>query len=187
MAAAKKADQPGALTAVETAERLFVSEKTVRNWMNKNGLPSIESAKGRVLEWRSTLAWFVAYKAEEFGNGGNAAPPGGNTEPEETYEEALSRKTRAEADLKELQLAKARGEVATIADVERVLTASNIAVQTQMLAMPTRLATQLLGQEDHRRVVSIITSEVRQVLTNLASGDDIREASGLEAGSEDDD
>ena len=184
----EKAKQSELLTVVETAERLFVTERTVRNWLKGNDLPSSESGKGRMLEWRTTLAWYVGYKAEELGNDGNGSAPDGNVSapdgnvgPEETYEAALSRKTRAEADLKELQLAKARGEVASISDVERVLTSSNIAIQTQMLAVPSRLATQLLGQDDHARVVTILTSEIRQVLSNLASAGDVREASGLES------
>ena len=175
----EKAKQPELLTVVETAERLFVTERTVRNWLKGNDLPSSESGKGRMLEWRTTLAWYVGYKAEELGNDGNGSAPDGNVEPEETYEAALSRKTRAEADLKELQLAKARGEVASISDVERILASSNLSIQTQMLAVPSRLASQLLGLEDHGRAVAILESEMRQVLTNLAGIDAIREASGI--------
>ena len=176
----EKAKQPEMLTVVETAERLFVTERTVRNWLKGNGLQSSDSARGRLLDWRMTLAWYVLFRREELGSGGNGDSSSEAEDHEETYEAALSRKTRAEADLKELQLAKARGEVASIADVERVLAASNLSVQTQVLAVPSRLASQMLGLEDHGRAVAILESEMRQILSNLATIDAVHEANSMQ-------
>jgi excisionase family DNA binding protein len=169
------------LTAVEVAKLLDVTEKTVRNWMNDNGLPSKKVGRGRTVEWREALKWFVAYSGGNDGNGVRNPVPEAEPEPAESYDVALARKTRAEADLKELQLAKERGQVAAIGDVERVLAASCRATQTQILAIPSRLATRLLGIEDHGTAVRILEAELRQVLTNLATIDAVREAAGVSA------
>ena len=171
------------MTAVDFATLLGVSEKTVRNWMNKNGLPFTELPKGRVIESVAALEWWHAYRASLDGNDGNSASPQGIVVAE-SYEDALARKTRADADLQELRLAKARGEVAAVADVERALSSANMAAQTQILAVPSRLATRLLGLEDHGTVVRILESEMRQLLTNLADFDALRDSVGLEVDGE---
>lgn len=176
-----------ALTVVQVAELLGVTDKSVRNWMNKNGLQFVEAAKGRVLDWHTTLKWFVAYRIAELGNDGNGSKNSASfpvDDVSESYEDALARKTRAEANLKELQLAKERGQVASVADVERAISVATKATQTQVLAVPSRLATRLLGIEDRGRMTTILEGEMRQLLTNLATIDAVREASG--ASTEDD-
>jgi phage terminase Nu1 subunit (DNA packaging protein) len=168
-----------ALSAVELAELFDVSEKTIRNWMNSNGLPFTAAGRGRVVAWPDALKWFVEYRIAEAGSVGKFSKNQASTDKPvatESYEDALGRKTRAEADLKELQLARERGQVAAIADVEKVLSASTLATQTQILAVPSRLSTQMLGIEDQSRAVAILTAEMRQLLSNLATIDAIRES-----------
>ena len=163
------------LSAVDVADLLGVTEKTVRNWMNKGGLPSIESGRGRVISWPAALKWYVNYRISESGNDGKATvksePEAPAVVPLETYEQALARKTRAEADLKELQLGKERGQVAAIADVELALSRSNKETQTRILAVPSRLATQLVGIDERAEVFAILQRECNQLLSSLANFD----------------
>ena len=144
----------------------------MRNWINDNGLPASNDPRGRTLDWPVTLKWYVSYQiAKIAGTGGNQRPGNGLDGPQETLDEAMLRKVCAEADLKELQLARERGQVAAIADVERVLTSANKSIQTRILAMPAALAPQLMGIEDRARINAILTRNCREVLTNLASVD----------------
>lgn len=178
-----------ALSAVEVGNLLGVSDKTVRNWMNKSNLPFSDAGRARTIEWTKAFRWYLDTQVNSDGNGGNKTPDKVLVlvpEDSETYEEALARKTRAEANLKELQLAKERGQVASVSDVERVLAASTKATQTQILALPSRLAPRMLGIEDHGRAVAIIQAEAHQLLSNLATIDAIREASGLIEAEDDD-
>ncbi len=115
-------------------------------------------------------------KRPKGGKSGNRPAENPPEEPEETLDEAILRKTKAEADLKELQLARERGEVAAIGDVERVLTGANKSIQTRVLAMPASLATQLLGIDDRTRIFNVLDRSCRDLLTNLASIDAVREA-----------
>ena len=142
----------------------------VRNYIKDNGLPCTGDGRGRRFVWADVREWFVKYRIELAGSRGNL----GSQIPvvsEETLEEAILRRTKAEADLKELQLAKERGQVASIADVEKAIAASTIVAQTQILAVPSRLASRLLGMDDYKRVVAILEGEMRQLLSNLATID----------------
>lgn len=166
-----------AMTVADVAELLGVTDRQVRNWIKDKGLPAKADPRGRLLDWPETLRWYVAYRMEESrGSGGNSAPGNGGTEPPETYDQALARRTRAEADLKELQLATERAQVVAIADVERVMGAANKSIQTLALALPATLTPQLLGLGDRAKVYAVLDRGVRAMLGNLASVDAVRAA-----------
>jgi hypothetical protein len=143
--------------------------------MNKGGLPSQDAGRGRVLNWHEALKWYVNYRIAESGNSGNepvkSSDPDAPEVPPETYDAALARKTRAEADLKELQLAKERSQVASIVDIERALSSSHKASQTRILALPSTLAVQLVGLDDRAEVFGILQRECNQLLSDLANID----------------
>jgi excisionase family DNA binding protein len=165
------------LTVVDVAELLGVSDRGVRKWIKEKGLPANGDGRGFTLDWPTTLQWYVAYRiAENSGTGGTQAPGTGGTEPEENYDQALARRTRAEADLKELQLARERGEVAAIADVERVMAGANKSIQTLILSLPSSLTPQLIGMDDRNKIYAIIDRAARGTLGNLASVDAVRQA-----------
>lgn len=163
-------------TVAEFAAILGVTDRHVRNWIKDNGLQTLDLPGVTKLDARLAVAWFVKKALAESGNSGNRGPNGASEEPEETYDAALARKTRAEADLKELQLARERGEVASIADVERVLEGANKSIQTRILAMPAGLATQLLGLVDRNRIFNVLDRSCRELLTNLVGIEAVREA-----------
>ena len=175
MAKSEKPKSYSALSVADVAELLSVTDRQVRNWINDNGLPASADPRGRTLDWPVTLKWYVAYQIEKnSGTGGNrkaATGQSGADEPEENFDQAILRKTKAEADLKELQLARERGQVAAIADVEKVLTSANKSIQTRILVMPSALAPQLLGIEDRARIDAILMRNCREVLSNLATVD----------------
>lgn len=165
------------MTVSDVAFLLKLTDRQVRNLITDKGLPAKNDSRGYVLDWHAVLDWWVGYKtAQKGGNVGNRKAENDPEKPEETYEQALARKTRAEADLKELQLSRERGEVAAIQDVERVLTGANKSIQTRILAMPASLATQLLGIDDRNRIFNVLDRSCRDLLTNLAGINAVRDA-----------
>jgi excisionase family DNA binding protein len=178
------------LTVAEVAELLGVTDRWVRNWIKDKGLPVKGPAGSRTLDWPVTLKWYVAYQVEQNGGSGGTRKPGtdpnGPEVPLEDYEQALARKTRAEADLKELQLARERGEAASIADVEKALTSANAATKKLIQALPSVLSTQLLGVDDRSRIYAILERETNVLLGNLATVESVFEA-GAHKGQQDDD
>ena len=171
----EKPENFDAMSAAEVADLLGVTDKTVRNWMNTGGLPFHDSGRMRLLNWHEALKWYVNYRITDSGNGGNEPVKSGDDPapvvPPENYEAALARKTRAEADLKELELSTRRGQVAAIGDVELALSRSNKETQTRILALPSRLAPQLVGRDEQTEVFGIIQLECNQILSSLANVD----------------
>jgi phage terminase Nu1 subunit (DNA packaging protein) len=160
------------LTVAETAARLLVSDRQVRNWIKDHNLPTGGTPSARTLDWTMMLPWYVSYTiSQRAGNGGNL--PLGNEA--ESYQDALARKTRAEADLKELELARSRAEVASIADLERVLVHANKTIQTQILGLPSMLAPDLLSIDDQTQIYNSIDRACRDLLSNLASSETLRD------------
>lgn len=167
------------LTVSDVAELLSLTDRQVRNLIKDKGLPARSDTRGFTLDWPTALEWYVGYRsAQKPGNGGNRRPGNGSDgseAPEETLDEAILRKTKAEADLKELQLAREQGQVVAIADIERVLANANRSIQTQILALPAGLAPQLIGMDDRQQIYNLIDRSCRSLLTNLAGIDAIRE------------
>jgi phage terminase Nu1 subunit (DNA packaging protein) len=163
-----------ALTVMDVSALLFVTDRAIRKWIKMRGLPAKEDGRGYVLDWRAVLAWYVKDQAEECGTGGTAKTD--PAEPEEDYKDALARKTRAEADLMELKLARERGQVAAITDVEKVLAHANTSIRTLIQAWPAQMAPQLIGLDDRAAAFAILRRECDQLLTNMATIDAILEA-----------
>ena len=177
-----------AMTVSEVAQLLSLTPRQVRNLIEDKGLPANRDPRGFALDWPTTLEWYVLYRWEQKrGNRGNLRAENGSDgeeEPDETLDEAVLRKTKAEADLKELQLARERGEVAAIADVERVLVGANKSIQTRILALPSSLAPQLIGIDDRKRINTILERYCNDVLSNMAGIDAVREARTAQPDSE---
>jgi len=172
------ADEIKTLELEGIASLLGVSERMVRNYIKDNELPCIGTGRSRRFVWADVLEWHAQYRIRLAGSRGSPT----SSAEQETLDQAMLRKTVAEADLKELQLARERGQVASIADVEKVLAASVLATQTQILAIPSRLATRMLGITEHAQAVSVLDAEMRQLLTNLATIDAVKEAAACGGG-----
>lgn len=168
------------LSVSDVAELLKLTDRQVRNLIQDKGLPAKSDPRGYILDWYAVLDWYVTYRSgQKPGNGGNRRPgndPEDAEMPAETLDEAILRKTRAEADLKELQLAREQGQVVAVADLERVLSNSNRSIQTQVLALPAGLAPQLIGMEDRQKIHNLLDRECRALLSNLATIDAVRAA-----------
>jgi len=178
-----KDENPRTLTVVEMASLLGVTDRQVRNWIKDKGLPAQKMPGVQRLNGRAVIAWYVNFRVQENGNTGNGKPTTPGIEPLEDYDQALSRRTRAEADLKELQLARERGEVAAIADVEKVMSGANKSIETLILALPSSLTPQLIGMADRNKIYTVIDRAVRSTLGNLANIDAVRHPAAV---SEDD-
>jgi len=160
------------MSVPDVAELLSVTEKTVRNWMNKGGLPSHDSGRGRVLNWHEALRWYVNYRLTEGGNSGNQPVKNGpetEIKPRETLEQAIQRKTIIEADRIELKLAQERGQVVAVTDVEKSVAAVATALKQAILGMPAKLVTRLYGVRDKNAIRAILDSEARDLCIKLAT------------------
>lgn len=88
---------------------------------------------------------------------------------------ARTKKVEAEAVMAELELAKARGEVALISEFETAQAHADGILRTGMLNLPQRAVQQLLGETDEARFKSVLRAEI--VLALNAAAEAIADAS----------
>lgn len=75
---------------------------------------------------------------------------------------------RVKALKSKLELQQARGEVISIAKNEELLKQIAVTVKQSILAIPDRLAPQLVGESDVRKIRTVLGRELREALSSLA-------------------
>jgi phage terminase Nu1 subunit (DNA packaging protein) len=145
-----------ALDTDDVASLLGVSDRQVRNYVKDKGLPC-----------KDVLEWYILFRLEKSGSRGNPEPDPA-TDQTESMEAALCRKTVAEADLKELELATKRGQVVAVADVHRTMANLSKAMQTKILSMPTKLSARLVGLKEREQIRHVLDREARQLCHDLS-------------------
>lgn len=179
MATPKKVEKDELLTIEGVAKLLFVTDRTIRNWLSEKDMPSISDKGGRRFRWFDVLPWYVAMRAEESGNGRKSGPA--QTEPDEgdggqggydikiKLDKANYRRAIADADLKELELAERRGQVIAVADATRSLQEAAKTLQVEILAWPTVMVGRIFGVRDRTQLLGLLTSSARELCTRLAT------------------
>jgi hypothetical protein len=161
------------------AALLDKTPKMIRNYMNLKGMPNHGDGRNRYFIWRDVLAWWVDYQwslETGTGNQGNeeaemeTAEPGSEPQKPEDIRSATLRKTKAEADLKQLALSRLRGEVITIMDAKVRVDRTFGNLRTQLLGMGPKLATRLAGVKDLNTIEATIKEEMEVLCRDLSSG-----------------
>lgn len=112
------------------------------------------------------------------------AMSGGDAGAELTRERV--RKTRAEATLAELQLAKASAEVAPLSEIARAWERTTAQIRARMMQIPQRAVVQLISEPDETRIKDVLANEIKLALTD-ASNPEITETDLDEDHAENDD
>lgn len=135
---------------------------TVDTWVRR-GCPFVQRG-GRGKEWQFNTAavseWLRDQAREEVG---------GTVFADES--ELKRRKLAAETSLAELELAKAKGAVAPLEEVEREVANAFATVKANMRNIPGRVVTLLIGETEERRFKTVLLAEIDQALEALADAD----------------
>lgn len=159
------------LNRTALAEHMGVSLVTIDNW-RKEGMPVVQRGS-RGVEWVFDLAEVIKWYADW-----KAAAAAGDTPT--ALEEIERRTAAAKMQMAELELAKKRGEVATIRDFERVQAAMNAEIRTNVMNVPGRVVLQLLGETDETKFKTVLRAELTLALQAAAEAE-------LDLGDEDED
>lgn len=146
----------------ELAEFFGVTPPTVDGWV-RAGCPVVKQGQrgvAAVFNTADVAAW-LRQKAREEGSGTSLADES----------ELKRRKLAAEAEKAELDLAKAKGEVASIEDFERAQNAMMAAIRANMRNVPGRAVLQLLGCTDESEFKSKLMDEIDLALVTAAEAD----------------
>nr|DAV41215.1 MAG TPA: DNA packaging protein [Caudoviricetes sp.] len=102
------------------------------------------------------------------------------------YASEKSRLTRAQADLAEIEVARARGDVVGADQLTRNLTNLFAEIRTNLRNVPGRVSSSLLGLTDERKLKTLLLAEIDQALTALSELDlDIQASEDAEAAGND--
>jgi excisionase family DNA binding protein len=155
-----------ALELDDVAELLGVSSRMIRNYIKDNDLPCSGDGRGRRFAWAEVREWYVQYRIDLAGSRGSLGVSVPSRDGE-TYDEAVLRKVKKEADLLEIKLARERGQVVAIADAKAAMARVSSALRTSILSMPAKLTGHLYGVKDRKRIQEILQREADALCRRL--------------------
>lgn len=136
-------------TQSEAASFFGVTRQTVLDWMNE-GLPHKKRARNQVeIDPKVAFDWVKTNKL---------TPRGGDRE----------RKLRAEADLAEIERDKARGLLVEVTEVEKAMVEEFTRARTKLLAVPSKLAPQMVGLKSAPQARAMIEAHIWEALRELS-------------------
>ena len=156
------------------AEVFGVAPPTVDQW-RKDGCPFV-TLGGRGKEWEYDTAQVAAWLRER-----DVLAATGDKVTDQ--EELKRRRLLADTEKSELELAKAKGEVAPIDQVERAVARAFAEVRAGMRNLPQRTVSMLIGETDERRFKTVLMGEIDEVLKSLNAASLL---DGYEEGADDD-
>jgi len=174
-----KSGKHEAMDAETVADLLGVSTRQLNNYIHHKGLPSSGSGRSRSFVWCDVLEWFVGYRiALEHGDG-NGGSDDGDLDGEssdsgrggkEDIRAANLRKTRAEANLKELQLGRLRGQVISIPDAKTRLDRMMGNLRAKLLSLAPKLASRIEGEKTRTTREAVIKEELENLCREISTG-----------------
>jgi phage terminase Nu1 subunit (DNA packaging protein) len=146
----------------DLCELFGVSIPTVDGWL-REGCPCISrGGRGVASEFNTAaVTQWLREKARQEGAGTTLADES----------ELKRRKLAAEAEKVELDLAKAKGEVAPVREFERATASIMAAIRTNMRNVPGRAVLQLLGCTDETEFKSKLMAEIDLALVTAADAE----------------
>ena len=168
-----------AMDAETVAALLGVGERQLRNYINLKGLPCQGEGRRRTFIWHQVREWYVGYRIQlemEGGNGGNDLAENDDSTSEtgprgkEDIRQATLRSKIAEANLRELNLSKQRGEVVTIADAKEKLDRMLGNLRARLLGIAPKLSARLDGTRDRNAREAAIKDEMETLCRELSTG-----------------
>jgi len=149
------------VTLSEACHVLGKSRPTVMSYIDRGMPVVVRGGKGRPWEFnpKAIKTWQEALDSNEESAGGTKG----------SYEVGRARKVHAEASIKEIALAKARGESVSVALVEERWATIFSNVKTRMLAIVPRLAPIIPACDGNIvEIEALLNREIKSVLRALA-------------------
>lgn len=142
------------------AKALNVTPRRVNQLANE-GMP--REGRGEY-DLAACMLWYIRYLQKALSAKGSMDDDGQIT----TLKAERGRLVKMQADREELELARARGEVISLNDHERVLSDLVLETKARVMAVPARVAPQILGESSRVMAQARIEKGLREALTQLA-------------------
>lgn len=147
----KVIDGTGYVSRSYMAHIFNVCMKTVYDWTIQ-GMPYLKQGKEKLFQPEVCIEWWLRniYQIK-------------NSDSTNLKEKAEIRKKTIEADIKEIELAKAKGSVIALEDISKQLSLRGTYFKTALMDIPKTIAIELLNCEDEKEISAYLTD----VLTNV--------------------
>ena len=146
----------------ELSQAMGVSLPTVDKWV-RDGCP-VKQRGAKGVAWEFSLPDVVSWWGNKQREASASAAP-------TDMEDAKLRKIAAEAEMVELELAKAKGLVAPIEEFQRVQEARNAVIRQNVLNVVQRAVLQLLGECDEATFKKKLRAELTLALETAANAE----------------
>jgi phage terminase Nu1 subunit (DNA packaging protein) len=157
----KKSPKSKHCTTAEIMKLFGVSDRTLTNWKEK-GCPQVAHGK-----WSGpdVIKWYIGYISGSTGDDDMETP---------NLQESKARLVAAKARLTEHELEKEQGLWISREEHKNISMNTAVIMRTAFLNAGTKLAPNLAGERDHRKIKRLIDAENEEILSSLAKlGDEI--------------
>jgi phage terminase Nu1 subunit (DNA packaging protein) len=165
----EKKSQYATLAQISTV--LNVEPRWINRLVKERGFPQI--ARGQY-DLVACVHWYIVDLKRQIQD----AKSGG-----ETLNEAQARLTKANANLKEMELSRERGEIIAIDDMKKVLEKLFKPIREALLAIPKALAPQVMSRQTIAEVEELLQTSVHKSLNELADSNISDHIRGMAAAS----
>lgn len=152
---------PDEIPQVDLIKVMGLSRNTLAEWARRPGCPRVQRAGKWLYQWPAFREWYI---------GERIAAGSGQGKPSD-LEEAKMRKLSAEAELAELELAKARGEVVPVARVREAALADHSRVRARLRDLPVRAVQAIAGKQTKAQQRAALEALVEEALGELRDMD----------------
>lgn len=142
------------------AKLLLMTERRVQQLASEGVIP--KSDRGRY-DLVGAVQGYVRYLQDRSITPGNAGTV--------DYHAEKARLTKAQADTAEIELAKLRGDLASIDDFERAQAVSAATIRTNIMSVPQRVVIRLLGETNEARFKETLKQELALALETAANAE----------------
>jgi phage terminase Nu1 subunit (DNA packaging protein) len=146
-------------TLDQIAHLLKLTPRTVNLHAKEDGLPRISRGQYDMV---ACVHWYVGYLQKRIKDARRG---------DETEQQARARLTRTTADIRELELGKARAELIEVAQAKAVWERLVVAFKTKMLAIPSKLPQRLVACSDINQIKDLLEREIVEALSELSRTD----------------
>jgi phage terminase Nu1 subunit (DNA packaging protein) len=157
----EKAEKPRIVPIKQLADILNLTESRIQQLVQE-GLP--KKLRGRYDRDQCT-GWYIRY-LQALVEKKVIVDPGGEALASER--ESRLRLLRADAELREIELARERGQLVSIEDVEREMTDLILVTKARVLAVGARVAPELVGETSRVMIQAVIEKAHKEALSQLA-------------------
>lgn len=165
------------VSKTELAEFFGVSATSVEHWI-RVGCPIVQRG-GKGKAWIFSTADIYDWRLDRMREEMSGKAPADEAE--------LKRRLAiAKTEAAELELAKARSEVAPVEQFTRAWIKAFAEIRANMRNIPSRVVTQLIGETDETRFKSVLAGEIDQALEACANVDLIDESDLIDEADQDD-